>query len=125
MAWCGNTRRTVRDFANFLEVKENNLSYWMAPNGKIPNSANLAKIAKHFPEAYSVLNLLSPFDVKKALLSSNLPPEFVASFVAAYNEYNAELERKGIIKDTPEAMQISSEIFSKHGLNVSKIMGED
>ena len=55
-------------------------------------------------------------DPKALMLSAWIPEEFVDAILAGRAEYSAELSRRGVDKDSPEAREIIRLALSRHGI---------
>lgn len=111
--WRGETRAGVTDFAAFLGFPQPYVSNWL--NGKFrPSTKNLPGLAARLGlEIYDALDLPRPtVDVLSAL-----PPDVRSRFEEASFEANSKITEKGITRDSPEALEIIKEEFSKRGIN--------
>lgn len=117
----GNTRLTISEFAEFVGVSQSLMSQWMKPDGKIPSSQNIAKIAETLgADVYDVLGLVKPPSTRHQVTPEefieHLPPTQRGAFLEAGTEAAAEIKRLGIAPSSIEAMEILKQAMVRHGL---------
>ena len=103
-----------KEFANFLGISPQVFSRYL--NGKhktIEDPAIVSRLAQTIgEEIYDVLNLPRPQD--QAI--QRLPASFRERIRRASLEVNAILAARGLTGESPEAEQITIQIFEKYGL---------
>ncbi len=116
IAWRGDSRGTISEFAEFVGVKQQVMSSWMKHGGNAPNASSLAKIAsKYGGEVYTVLGLPHPSqDISLYLL----PPALRAKLEVALAEINSMYDARGFSAESPEAVALALEILGRHGFSV-------
>lgn len=115
-------RKTLVEFADYLEVPLASLSDWM--NGKYrPRGAkNIARLAEKLgPEIYGFLGMPVPEFVN----FDQLPPGIAGRLRRAVLEARVALADRGYKSDTPGAEKITCDVFSKHGFTIMDITDED
>lgn len=115
--WRGESRSSIADFARYLGITPQLMNGWMN-YGSIPSSTNLQKMGRRLPYVYDFFELPRPVDPIDELLAL-VPEDFRAKILDARAEYSAELTRRGIEIDSPEAREIVMKAFSKRGLKVT------
>lgn len=111
--WRGKTRKTVTDFAAYVGVSQQVMTGWMKPGGTLPSPNNIKKLVKRFGlETYDVLDLQRPGE---RISRNQLPPAFRDRLDRAEADVNAELARRGLTGEMPEAERITIEIFERYG----------
>ena len=83
---------SVANFARWLSVDRSTVNSWIR-DGFTPSSATLPKIAKKFPEVYSILGMPSPSSVAAW---NKLPPEVQASWTRKLMAARAKASESGI-----------------------------
>ena len=114
--WRGDAigrERSLKDFADWIGISNQLLTYWMRPNGKIPkHKKTIDKLVIKFgPEIYDMLGLTRPDTIPL----DQLPKQVHDRLTAAVYEVNSELESRGLSGASPEAEDIVIKIFEKHG----------
>jgi len=103
--------KNINEFAEYLGVSQPTLSMWLG-GSHLPSkhSADLLA-AKLGPEIYDLLGLARPDTIPM----DQLPQPVRDRLAAAIYEVNSELESRGLSGASPEAENITMEIFEKHG----------
>lgn len=119
MEWRGSTRRTISQFAEEVcEVSQPVVSGWLN-YGSIPTLKNIRALGKKYPIVYDVLGLKNPDELQVDEFMAIIPDNLRSRIIEARAEYSAELTRRGIEIDSPEAREIVMKAFSKRGLKVT------
>lgn len=116
--WRGETRKTISEFADWLEFSQGQLSMYMnQKSGAVPMKQSVInRFARRFGmEVYEVLGIPVPDD------SILLLPEPMRSIAREIRETLAE---KYIPEDATEAGEVVDEILKKHGYNLTSISDE-
>lgn len=113
--WRGSTvghAGSVAEYARLFGATQSLMSQWMQRGGKTPNSYKYlnALSAMYGKEVYEVLGLQAPETVY-----DSLPGDFRSRLEAAARELEAELQRRRLTGNEPEALPIAIEIFERHG----------
>lgn len=112
--WRGNTRATVKEYADWLGVSQPLLSQWMKKGGKVPKAKKqIDLLIARYPDdqkLYELLDVDKPSDP-----FVNLPPAFAKRARSAFVEIKAALEASGAALDSPEAEGITIRIMEKYG----------
>lgn len=108
--WRGPTRKTLSDFARYLNLPRSVVSQELIKNGKLPKEAKTiaAWVDKFGDEVYEVLDI-TPLEPNWEF------PSLPTSLRAAFLEITETLEKRGLSPDSPEAEQIVIEIMMRHG----------
>jgi len=119
--WRGDAigrERSLKDFADWIGVSNQLLTYWMRLNGKIPKyKKNIDKLVTKFgPEIYDLLGLARPDTIPL----DQLPRAVRDRLTTAVYEVNSELGTRGLSGDSPESEDIVNEIFEKHGFKYKR-----
>jgi hypothetical protein len=106
----GDTRRTISDFAEWLDLPQAQLSQYMKLGGKVPRSQTVITkfVTKYGSIIYDVLEFPRPDDSLDSL------PEPLRSISKEVKETLAEYKVAG---DSPEAEKLVDEIMKKYGYN--------
>jgi transcriptional regulator with XRE-family HTH domain len=124
MEWCGQKRRTIIEFADYLGVKQPALSKWMKPGStRKPDRESVRKIAEKYPDIYAALDMSPPPSVKLSIDLND--PEFIARASDAGKRLEEELTKKGIDLDSPEGIKIAIEILFDSGFTHISTERED
>lgn len=112
IAFRGNSRATISEFAQFCGVPQSAMSKWMGKGGEKPARKNIAKLAgKLGPEVYDLLGLpRPPLDNFEAL-----PPAMREALSAASHELKEAMSAYKLDPLSPEAETLSIEIMERHG----------
>lgn len=112
--WRGDTRKTISEFAEWLNFSQGQLSQYMRKDGRIPTGQTVInRFARRFGvEIYEVLGIPVPDD------SMLLLPEPMRTIA---REIRDTLAAKYIPEDAPEAGEVVDEILKKHGYNLTTI----
>lgn len=107
----GNTRATISEFAEWLNMPQGQVSLYMKKGGRIPAGQTVInRFARRFGvEVYEVLGIPVPDD------SMLLLPEPMRTIA---REIRETLAAKYIPEDAPEAGEVVDEILKKHGYNL-------
>lgn len=113
----GDTRKTISDFADWLDLPQGQLSQYMRTGGKVPRSQSVVgKFVKRYGNTiYDVLGFPVPGD------PLHLMPEPLRSISL---EIRDTLMAKQIPADSPEAGVVMDEILKKHGFDLIEIRDE-
>ncbi len=107
-------RKTVSQFAEFLEVRQEYVSRWMNGNSQ-PGKKYIPILAKKLGnKVYSELGM-SPPDIL-----GDAPPQFKSKFLAALEEANKRYSDRGGITEE-EAESILFEVMREHGFKITSI----
>lgn len=120
--WRGDAKghdRSITEFAGWIGVSQSLMSHWMKKGGKVPRSQQaISKLVDKFGyEVYDILGL--PRESEKTTDINQLPPRLRNRLVNAMNEINVLYTERGTDPDSPEALQIASEVLTKHGFIVN------
>jgi hypothetical protein len=112
--WRGNTRKTISEFADWLEMPQGQLSQYMRKGGRVPTGQTvIERFVRRFGiEVYEILEIPVPRD------STLLLPEPARSIA---DEIIKTLLEKNIAPDDPEAGLLFIEIFKEHGFTLTDI----
>jgi hypothetical protein len=119
--WRGDAigrEKSLKDFAEWIGVSNQLLTYWMRQNGKIPKHKRTIDklIAKFGPEIYNPLGLARPDTIPL----DQLPPEMRDRLITAIYEVNSTLGSLGLSGDSPESEDIVIKIFEKYGFKYTR-----
>jgi len=109
-------------FAREINISPQLLSDWMNKGQIVSDQENINKLVEFLGyEVYDVLGLRRPDagDPRSTLLSVGFPSEFVEAVLAARAEFSAELFKRGITQDSPEAREIIKQAFARHGVQLT------
>ena len=113
-------RSSVTAFAKYLEIPRPLLSHYMNGRNK-PEGKNVDKIAaKLGNEIYDILGLAR----MNTIPLDQLPQQVRDRLAAAIYEVNSELESRGLSGASPEAENITIDIFEKHGFRYTHTTNE-
>jgi hypothetical protein len=115
--WRGDTRKTISEFAEWLDFSQGQLSQYMRRGGRIPAGQTVInRFARRFGvEVYEVLEISVPDD------SMLLLPEPMRTIA---REIRETLAAKYIPEDAPEAGEVVDEILKKHGYSLTSTRDE-
>lgn len=106
-------RKTVTEFAQWLEVSESSLSDWMNNKNQPKSAKNIKNLAaKLGDEIYDILNLPRPLP---SISTNHLPPNFRRRLTLATREVDRVLKERGLTGEMPEAETLTIQIFEKYG----------
>ena len=109
-------------FARAIGISPQLLSAWMN-KGQIPTDQETINLLVNYFgfEVYDILGFPRPDagDPRSTLLSVGFPSEFVEAVLAARAEFSAELSKRGITQDSPEAREIIKQAFARHGVQLT------
>ena len=83
----------------------------------MPGKVSLRKLEPKYPDIYDVLDIPSPEGESPY---GQLPPDMRRALELATSEVNRTLEDRGLTGSSPEAEQITIEIFEKFGFKYVK-----
>lgn len=114
--WRGTSRRGVSDFAEYLGLKQPQVSDWL--NGRYkPRGENADLLAgKLGPEVYDALGIRRPTVIPPSELLEKLPLDRRQQFIDAVNEAVKQIQESGFLASSPEAIAIWKDVMVKHGL---------
>ena len=117
--WRGSSRGTISQFADEVcKAPQPVVSGWLN-YGAIPTNRYVGPIAERYPLVYEVLKIPRPVKSSVDDLLTIVPEEIRSIIMEARSEYSAELARRGMDTDSPEARQIVIDAFEKRGIKVS------
>lgn len=118
--WCGDSRKTLSEFASYIGVSQSLMSHWMTKNGKAPREhTTIVKLVnKYGNEVYDILGIPAP--ISEASYGS-FPPPIRELFKSAEVEINSIYAREKVPADSPEAVRIAEEVFSKYGITINSV----
>jgi hypothetical protein len=110
--------RSIKEFADWVDVSNQLMSDWMKLNGKIPkHKKTIDKLVTKFgPEVYDLLGLVQPDTIPL----DQIPRAVRDRLTTAVYEVNSELESRGLSNASLEAEDIVIEIFEKHGFKYTR-----
>lgn len=112
-------RKTITEFAEYLNVSQAALSNWMNGKYKPKGAKNVRSLAgKLGLEVYDVLGMDRPEELDQPW--NQLPPELRRRLRTALREINATYRAREISPDEDEALSIAEEVLSKYGFTVSE-----
>ena len=119
LEWQNQTRRrrTVTEFASYLDVSYTSLVGWM--NGVHPPSlANVRKLSgKLGPEIYDVMGMTPPLD---EVSLESLPPDLRADLDAAMRDMARALEA-GMDLESDEGLKVLADMLRSKGFTIRMI----
>jgi transcriptional regulator with XRE-family HTH domain len=110
-------KRTVNAFAKTLGYSQQLVSAWLNDTQK-PGTKAIDKLYEIFGDRiYEIDDIHLP---NKSPLDS-FPPAIREVFVRSRNEINAIYAREKVPADSPEALRIAEEVFSKYGIIINSV----
>lgn len=113
-----NGRASIEEFARLLGLSQPHLSQLMQGRRKSVRRDTALRIAERLGD-YEILDILGYARPDPEDVLSRFPPSIREPLLAAYSEWNAELVKRGITTDSPEAEQIVREVLARHGVNLT------
>ena len=109
--WRGESRNSVVNFAEYVGVSQQVMSFWLnGRNKKPPSPQSIAKLADKFPDVYEVVGLPQP-----PSRLNYLPRTFRRRLERAQAETERIFRERGLTGEMPEAEQVAIEVFEKYG----------
>jgi hypothetical protein len=107
VAWRGDTRRTLTDFAAWIGIERSYLSRYINNPDIVPDIKTVQIIEKKLPSIHALLFTASP----------KVPPDIAETVKQAIVEAFTECERQNITPTSPEGEKLMSDVLSKHGIH--------
>jgi hypothetical protein len=104
--WRGNTRKTLSDFARWLEMNQSAVSKLINHPERNPSIETLQKLEKKLPAIRNYVFTASP----------TLSEEVAERIRQTIMESLAECERQSINPTSPQGSKIVSDLLLKHGI---------
>jgi hypothetical protein len=116
--WRGNTDRNWSDFADYIGVPQQTMSFWK--NGslkRVPDQENQKKLIDIYgPEAYAALGIPIPAG---SIAYDTLPASLRSRLDAALSELASVILTSGLDPDSPAAVSLSAAILAKYGFKLT------
>ena len=122
--WRGDAignERSITDFARMLEIDKASISLWMK-GSRHPGARSISKLARKYPEIYSVLEMPVPEPDQL----EDIPGGLGRQLKRAYSEAKDALRAWNMTgRKDPDAERIAIEIFERHGFKYIKTVEDE